>query len=139
MSKSERCALSWWWPYKAAGPLLVAWGAAFPLLLRYIEWREVSHTDWVTTGVMITVGMLLIGYFDTKVVVDSSGVEKQVWFRQSRLEWSQMIELRIQQNSWVLFAADGRRLAVSTWLKNADQFASELDSRFTDAGKPRRA
>lgn len=125
------------WPYKLFAPLCFILGFSFPLLIRYVEWRQTGPFEWGFGGVLVVLGIIAAIYFGRVVSVSHNGIEFQTAFRRTWLPWDQIARVELIDDKFRLVSTTGRRTSVGMSMVNAILFAREVDARaLTSSARP---
>lgn len=127
----------WSWPYQLIAPVLLAWGVAFPFLIRDVESRRLEGSDWIVTCALVVAGVVLAACLRTRIEVDRQGIVRTTMFRRQELLWPDIQRVVLRHRRVLLFGNQGMRLRVEFAMTNDRRFARDLERRFTAAGTPR--
>jgi len=125
------------WPYKLFAPLCFILGFSFPLLIRYVEWRQIGPVEWGIGGVLVGLGVIAAIYFGRVVSVSPGGIEFQTAFIRTWLTWDQIARVELTDDEFRLVSRTGRRTSVGMSMVNAHLLAREIDARaLTSSARP---
>src|SRR6185369_8403079 len=115
-------------------PLCLVLGISFPLLRRYVEWRQIGPGDWVIGSLFVLLGGMAALHFGRVVSISKNTIEFRSMFANTSLPWDQIVKVEITNGKFRLGSTSGQRQSVDMSMVNATAFARELDARFDGEG-----